>query len=336
MIVFGWNSFKLNACRPSQLGLPDVLDQDFNLERRQKYFHLFWIPFFGIGKIWALRKRSDDQLYEPNEAILKYLNGLAIQEKTPWYTFSLPLLLLAGGIFFFISSSISAYTSQKEHERYIASRNVRFESAINQYREGTYFELRDDNYKNLFLKAIRNDGQHIVCLVSEGAENAYGDNKVLEAFTVTPDVPSFDTIRILKGDLVKTINVNDSYNFKGHALIPGRAPLEMVNFTRVEFPVFKQVSAQYDQGKFIAIVQNIGAAGVLKSYTPDNNDFIWTNAATIQAIAPGDLMEIEGTYQSSEPSGRGTLSIASARDSVASFDLSIYGTAVSLEPKSHE
>src|SRR3569623_725156 len=95
MIVFGHNSFLLHSCKPLQLGMSEEFDKQYSIERRQRYFHLFWIPFFGIGKIWAMRNRQDNKLYVPNDLLLKALNALPLKDKTPWYTYSLLLIGVA-------------------------------------------------------------------------------------------------------------------------------------------------------------------------------------------------------------------------------------------------
>ena len=95
MIVFGHNSFLLNACKPSQLGMSEDFDQLYSIERRQRYFHLFWIPFFGIGKTWGMRSHKDNKLYVPSPAVEQALNALPLKEKTPWYTYSFLILVLA-------------------------------------------------------------------------------------------------------------------------------------------------------------------------------------------------------------------------------------------------
>src|SRR5215831_13773647 len=104
MIVYGHNSFALNTCKPSQLGLPIEADKLYIIERRQRYFHLFWIPVFGIGKIWVLRKHTDGELYEPTPKLSKLLHSFPLKEKTPWYTYSFLILLLAASVIFVIYS----------------------------------------------------------------------------------------------------------------------------------------------------------------------------------------------------------------------------------------
>ena len=337
MIVYGWNSFQLKECKPSQLGLPAELDATFKIERRQKYFHLFWIPFFGIGKIWVLRKPGDSNMYEPNAELQAFLEALPLKEKTPWYTFALPLLGIAIGVVAYIGSLIGDYTSQQNAERYRITRNIGFKKAINDFTEGSYFKMRDANYKYAYLKPVANEGPFLLCLYSEKGQG-YGENAALEAFVSDSTTQSFDTLKLNKQDLMKTINVNDAYPFEGFALKSGERKFVMEELKVVQFPVFKKLAVQYDQGKFLAILQNIGASGKIKEFKPDSRTvgFEWTNHATATEVKSGGLYFLEGTYAAAEPRLTGKVSLVSERDSSAVFDLYINGTSLTFTQNRYE
>ena len=58
MIIFGWNHFLIRSFMPHELGLgEETLDPEFMVEARQKYFHIFWIPFFPTQSIQILHVR---------------------------------------------------------------------------------------------------------------------------------------------------------------------------------------------------------------------------------------------------------------------------------------
>lgn len=94
-IVFGWNSFKIKSFDPYHFDLAKIPDSsDFTIEVRQKYFHLFWIPFFGIGKIWVLRKGK--QLYDLPASYAGEVHKKNVPVRSPWYTFMWPILMVLG------------------------------------------------------------------------------------------------------------------------------------------------------------------------------------------------------------------------------------------------
>jgi hypothetical protein len=106
-LVFGWRSFLLRSFSLAELGLPESASGPCSVEVRQKYFHLFWIPFFGLGKKWALRRGKD--LYELPIEIEAHLSQSRV--KTPWYTYSGPLLLLLAGVVFWGSDKYEQHRS---------------------------------------------------------------------------------------------------------------------------------------------------------------------------------------------------------------------------------
>lgn len=121
-IVFGWNHLRIKTFQPHEIGLDPNEKYDFTIEARQKYFHLFWIPFFGIGKSWAIRKNGG-KLYEVPAELNITLAVLENDLSAPWYTFLGPLLLVLGGLGFWGYSEIDEYLSHKRsiehHEQYV-------------------------------------------------------------------------------------------------------------------------------------------------------------------------------------------------------------------------
>lgn len=96
MIVFGHNNFKIKTLSSRELNIPKENGQeDIEIQVRQKYAHLFWIPFFPIGKIWAFKRKGDSTLYELPETIKERIKD-RYDIKTPWYSFSLIILAALG------------------------------------------------------------------------------------------------------------------------------------------------------------------------------------------------------------------------------------------------
>jgi hypothetical protein len=61
-IVWGHNNFRLKAADPAEIGIFDKELSNYKFELRQKYGHLFWIPFIPLGKFWVIKK-PDGKLY---------------------------------------------------------------------------------------------------------------------------------------------------------------------------------------------------------------------------------------------------------------------------------
>jgi len=119
-IVFGWNTFKIRGFSLKELGIPQKEESFISIEARQKYFHLFWIPFFSLGKKWVVRKGN--QLYELTAELQTLVNTSPATRsvKTPFYTYAGPLLIGAGLLIYQLNEN---FTNYKYHQRAVESFN---------------------------------------------------------------------------------------------------------------------------------------------------------------------------------------------------------------------
>ena len=90
-IIYGINSFLLKKIRLTYFGKLEDDKHDLTIEIRQFYFHLFFIPFFGIGKNNFLRKEGE--LCSLPEEYEMQVQDIRKNVKTPWYTFAGLILL---------------------------------------------------------------------------------------------------------------------------------------------------------------------------------------------------------------------------------------------------
>ena len=111
-IVFGWNSFKVRSFTLAEVGVMKEAEPGLEFEVRQAYFHLFWIPMFSIGKRWVVRKGG--KMYEMPGDIKARAQRSLTGVRTPWYTFTGPILLFAAGIGY---SAIRTYEDGQSHKR---------------------------------------------------------------------------------------------------------------------------------------------------------------------------------------------------------------------------
>ncbi|MEH0157211.1 hypothetical protein V6R21_24070 [Limibacter armeniacum] len=113
MIIFGHNNFLIKAFTPEEVRLPvQEGDQQVSFEVRQRYAHIFWIPFFPIGKLWCIRVPGSKDLYQmPEEVKAAILQNYQGEIKTPWYSYSLILIAMAVGLFMYLGEL------QKKQER---------------------------------------------------------------------------------------------------------------------------------------------------------------------------------------------------------------------------
>lgn len=97
MIVFGHNSFAIKKITPEELRIASDESEGFSFEVRQRYFHFFWIPTFGIGKLWVMKNYADpDEMYEMSDDIKGLIEAKYGQIKSPWYTYIGAMIIGAG------------------------------------------------------------------------------------------------------------------------------------------------------------------------------------------------------------------------------------------------
>lgn len=146
-IVYGWNTFDILLKKPSILGLPIELEEQITIFRKQKYFHLFWIPVIPIGQQWVVKKKGDNDFYEPSPELNQYLQSLDLKTKTPWYSFALPILLILGFSIHFVHSSIKSHYSQIEYKEQQGKDILAFNKIVDNAVVNSYFTFKDYDYQ---------------------------------------------------------------------------------------------------------------------------------------------------------------------------------------------
>ncbi|RAW00375.1 hypothetical protein [Pseudochryseolinea flava] len=319
MIVFGHNSFLLHGCKPSELGMPVEIDNQYRIERRQRYVHLFWIPTFGIGKIWVLRDLKSDQLFEPNMAIGKILNSLPLEDKTPWYTFALPLLALVAAIVVPIGMKISDYASQKKHEAYVHEKNEAIKKAIETPSTHQYFELRDDQYNKSFLKVVGSDNSTLRCVIITGD---YDDPSFLAPFARNKG--QLDTISLRKDELIKNIT-------EKLAILPDGNPRIIEEKYEYNDALFHSKHAGFQEGIFAATIQNLGAdVTLVKSATVSGNLSLNPLPGKIDNA---DSLQLVGTFTGMEPQYQGLWTFKNKAGETRAYDVYINSARIFFNKK---
>jgi hypothetical protein len=114
MILYGWNSYLLKAIQLHDLGILRTNDPDMRIEYRQKYFHLFFIPVFPLGKFWAVKQQG--KLYQPAAQLQQELQSVKINTKN--WIWSWTGILLALGVYFIYSfnAKMENYNYKKRNE----------------------------------------------------------------------------------------------------------------------------------------------------------------------------------------------------------------------------
>lgn len=154
MIVFGHNNFKIKTFTPKELNLPiDERLQGAEIQIRQRYAHIFWIPFFPIGKIWGIKYADSKELYELPEPIkskIKQHHSI----KTPWYSFLLIILAFLGFSGFAASEKIDKIGWENDYYKELAENKmlIKYPTTGDFYAFDIYTENNDYESTSVVLK----------------------------------------------------------------------------------------------------------------------------------------------------------------------------------------
>lgn len=306
-IVFGWNHFNIKSFTPAQLGIGKEEDANqISIERRQKYFHLFWIPFFGIGKTWAVRKNGT--LYELPDAYERHINSLNLPIKTPWYTFTGPLLIIIGFAIYWLADTASRHHSNVVYHKQFDEKVLEFTEHVKEPTIDDYFQFDEiKNYsENVYLKVAGYNDTSIKFQLPIKNIKGYSPSagEVASCFSETPDSID-DYIFINKKQLNNYIQrLYEDYNFKG-------APLPTFNNTNrykleeikhFEGSDLKDYGVGYAYNNEINIeLQNIGTTTTITEFKIVGGNVEWKNPLPFK-VSANEKFKISGTYKENIPS----------------------------------
>lgn len=144
---------------------------DMRIEVRQKCFHLFWIPFFGIGKMYALRK--DGELYNLHPELESMLRTQGVY-KTPWYTY-IGFLIIAVG---FILYSGNQKYEQYKWDKSVAELKANKREILTNPIVGDEYTIYTDKVSNTFFARVANVKSDSVLLkIVKLEKRGWGDSQ---------------------------------------------------------------------------------------------------------------------------------------------------------------
>jgi hypothetical protein len=203
-IVFGWNNFKIKSFDPYELGLTNNLQNDFTIEARQSYFHLFWIPCFGLGKKWNIRKGG--QLYELPAAYAHAIQQQNVKVRSPWYTFLLPILGIIGLLGFGVSEKYKAYKWDQYAKNEFETKAETLTQQINAITTKDIVKIENEKGERSYLKAEKIKTTSIVFSKFITDKSSEYDESSIYVENFYLQHPAYlDTVEIEKSSLLNAI-----------------------------------------------------------------------------------------------------------------------------------
>ncbi|KGO89895.1 hypothetical protein [Flavobacterium suncheonense] len=202
-IAFGWYSFKVKSYSAKDLELDIEQWKDSSFEVRQKVFHLFWIPVFSLGKLYALKKQG--KLYDLQENIVVKIRNKG-RIRTPWYSFLLPILLIAipiiTGIYIYIAESIMKNNHYREDKKQYEIAITDVQNKLQKLSKNAYLRIinteKPDNEKTLLKLIDFNNNNYRFIIKKVRFPKNSNEKYYFEDFGI-------DTLTFTKNELQKAI-----------------------------------------------------------------------------------------------------------------------------------
>jgi hypothetical protein len=188
LIVFGWYSFRIKSFTRTELDV-EATEVDIEYQIRQKVFHIMYIPVFPIGKQFAMKVRDHLQPVsnEIHEAIKK-----KEKVKTPWYSFSLPLLLCLSLFLFYSNQELREYLYRKHVREEFNMKQRQISKEIEHLSKYHYIELRQvDNWNTSIIYYLKIENVNAAKIDASKIESGIGifdsPRKVRESYILLND-----------------------------------------------------------------------------------------------------------------------------------------------------
>lgn len=206
MIFFGWYTFLIKRYFIEDLGIPfEAVGEEIQIEVRQRCFHLFWIPFFSLGKFYAMR-REDGELYDLPPEFKEYVRAKRTV-RTPWYTYIGVLFLSFSLLLHIVSEKYEKHRSEQRAELFKDDRSKTIEEPI----VGDQYTLSSDRIPNRFYAKIATVKSDSVLLKLVKLRERTRDNMFdPELISFKDEDLEFEPQWVTKDELLKAAQFKDS------------------------------------------------------------------------------------------------------------------------------
>jgi len=326
-IVWGHNNFRLKSVPPHEIGLMDRELSGLSFELRQKYGHLFWIPFFPLDKFWVVRKKDGKLYHCPHDIEMQLKQRFPM--RTSIWAWTGPLLIVAGLLIFSISEKMEKSRWAKQaKESYTAAANT-LTARVNAIKPNDYllFSVKQLNsryydYSKVPVKVLTVNGDSVVLssisskyknedkvktTVSDAAVAGPASREVREApqeYSSIEDIVGMeikhgikDSFTVSKKMLLNAVchdNENDNI-FEGVAIknFTTQGNCMLKDIVHVEGPVLKMVNLTDEKrdGKYYEL-QNVGFSVQADSIITFKKDGTWSLSKERQFYF-GDIIAIK-------------------------------------------
>lgn len=295
-IVFGWNHFKIKSIDPYAAGLSQNVQPGYRIEVRQRYFHLFWIPCFSLGKKWALRK--DNQLYEMPEQYMQVLRSRSdLKAKTPFYTYAGPLIAAFVGICYMISEKMDDYRSEQYNKKEFAASYTDNAAKFRKPSLDDYYILKPiTSYGDRYARITGLDKNNIQLSYITTSAYAYTPAEIAKLFLAPEN--QLESITVSRADSARLVcdDYDKRHEFNGIEIKGGTGKYRVEKIFRLDGPILKDGGfASYGNGEIHMEIANEGLAGKLTKVESLEGETEWLPLKPMPlSLAPGNEFMLVG------------------------------------------
>lgn len=304
-IVFGVKHFRLKTYTLEELNITDkVLPPGLSIVRLQKYFHLYWIPFFPVGQEWGMMK--DNLYFDVPYEIETILDSREIKHKIPFYSFALPILVVAGFLFFWLQAKVENYRYSLSRKEEVIENHAKLLELLSPPKLRDYYDINATGLGKLSsmskVVGVTSDSVILQMQTYDSQKRMYYSTLVLEdCFTKEPDSTELATVAI--SDLKKCIPTIDNYKyFSGYEMKVGEENNTCIlrGIVRSTGPVFRNAGKSIlSKGKIELMISNIGEMVTITELNYTYGNVNWITELPFEVKADEDFV-MRGTY-SEEP-----------------------------------
>ncbi|TND08422.1 MAG: hypothetical protein FD123_2218 [Bacteroidetes bacterium] len=282
MLVYGWYSFKVKTINQYDVHL-DIAWNGGCIEVRQKVFHLFWIPFFPIGKKWTFKGPAGEHYL--HDSIAQQVKQQGVKIRTPFYSFS--LLLLAGliGIVAIAGNAWSGHQYKQRRDARFAKETKEMTASIGAIAPGNVLHFSGDysgeGYDYRYCKVLAVNAKSIQVL-THAMPNSDDKDEINEIVDFLSDtLNDLDTVWIDKQKLIASLpaNVDEEYQYKLESPFPNSTKHYKLADIYAAKGVELSMESSYcsSQDKEITLYfNNRGFPGRVKAIRNNKGDIAWT------------------------------------------------------------
>lgn len=279
-IIFGHNSYVVKRIDSKSLGIKDETES-FEIQLRQKYAHLYFIPVFPIGQVWVAKRNGN--LYDVPEN-LKYILKRDHSSSVHWGAFALPLIIILGLIIYSINEKMDQvrYENQVQTESIANGNNVKsaLQNITNKntlllFSKSDTENYSDDSFLFVVLKVEKEKLQlgKIIPSKDNWTEN-YISNQMIRAYRKFKDNGISETIWISRKELENAIKIDENFALK---LIPkiSTEKICLHKIYTINDAYFKEDTDKNAETEFYKEYTNFGLNIVIDSIVPEQKGEEW-------------------------------------------------------------